>query len=90
MPEIRLRHVVSCSSQDSVRHWRGGDWKKKGISEEGSVRTLEVQRGTSWKSKEGHGGVLEAKSEFWEICGIGKLWGVCGTSGEKRSRRAHT
>lgn len=24
MPEIRLRHVVSCSSQDSVRDWRGG------------------------------------------------------------------
>lgn len=27
MPEIRLRHVVSCSSQDSVRDLHGGGWK---------------------------------------------------------------
>ena len=28
MPEIRHRHVVSCSRQASVRDWRGGGWKK--------------------------------------------------------------
>ncbi|XP_059237247.1 DNA repair protein XRCC1 isoform X1 [Mustela nigripes] len=30
MPEIRLRHVVSCSSQDLVRSWLGGGWKTSG------------------------------------------------------------
>uniref|UniRef100_A0A8C5L4V0 X-ray repair complementing defective repair in Chinese hamster cells 1 n=1 Tax=Jaculus jaculus TaxID=51337 RepID=A0A8C5L4V0_JACJA len=37
MPEIRLRHVVSCSSQDSVRGWGAGRW-------EGTILCLQLEK----------------------------------------------
>ncbi|XP_040110016.1 DNA repair protein XRCC1 [Oryx dammah] len=48
MPEIHLRHVVSCSSQDSLSDWHGGGWKNKGTRS--CVENLKADTYCKWRA----------------------------------------
>lgn len=56
MPEIRLRHVVSCSSQDSVRSWRGGRLEDVRESMRGHYRNFGSVKGNFTEVCGGSGG----------------------------------
>lgn len=89
MPEIRLRHVVSCSSQDSVRDWCGRGWKT-----EGNSATSGLHKNFWSVKRELLGNLRRVMGEFpGGSKGIqGKmrnrgLQGIYGSSGEKSRNR---